>query len=76
MAAAGYQDYPLINLIRLWILLNTHMVRILKNIPAAMQQREVQTENIHTIEWLAADYNKHLLHHLHQVLDLEEVAYP
>jgi hypothetical protein len=30
----------------------------------------------HTIEWLAQDYIKHLLHHLHQVLDSEPVDYP
>ena len=76
VSAAGYNDYPFIDLIRLWILLNMHMVRILKNIPEDMLNREVQTENLHTIEWLAADYSKHLLHHLHQVLSLEDVAYP
>jgi hypothetical protein len=30
----------------------------------------------HTIEWLAADYNKHLGYHLHRILDLEPVPYP
>ena len=37
--------------------------------------RNVQTEEMHSIEWMAADYNKHLLHHLHQILHLEEIAY-
>ncbi len=76
VAAANYKDYPLIDLYRLWILINLHLVRILKNIPAGMEKREVQTEALHNIEWLAADYNKHLLHHLHQVLDLDPIAYP
>ncbi|MFT3910340.1 MAG: DinB family protein [Ferruginibacter sp.] len=76
VAAAGYNDYPFIDLIRLWILLNMHVVRVLKNIPETMLNRDVQTESLHTIEWLAADYNKHLLHHLHQVLELEAIAYP
>ena len=74
--AADYENYPLIDLYRLWILINLHMIRVLKNIPAGMEKREVQTEALHSIEWLASDYNKHLLHHLHQVLDLEERPYP
>ncbi len=76
VVAAGYRDYPLEELVDLWILMNKHMVRVLKNIPAGMENREVQSEALHSIEWLAADYNKHVLHHLHQVLELEEVAYP
>jgi hypothetical protein len=75
VAAANYSDYPLNDLIDLWVLLNKHMVIILKNLPEGAAAREVQTEELHTIEWLAEDYNKHLLHHLHQVLDLEQVPY-
>ena len=74
--AANYQNYPSKDLIDLWILLNKHMVIILKNIPGKDLDREVETQEIHSIKWLAADYNKHLLHHLHQVLHLEPVAYP
>ncbi len=82
VVAAGYQNYPTNDLIDLWKLINKHMVIILKNIPTAGpggetgSLREVQTGELHSIEWLAADYNKHLLHHLHQVLNLEPVPYP
>ena len=76
VTAANYQDYPHIDLIDLWVLINKHLVIILKNIPEADMEREVQTQEIHTIKWLAADYNRHLLHHLHQVLHLYPVAYP
>ena len=72
---ADYQNYSMIDLVHLWMLLNNHIVRILKNIPVELQKNEVDTGSIHSIEWLAADYNKHLLHHLHQALDLEPVAY-
>ena len=41
-----------------------------------MAVRESETENLHTLYWLAKDYIKHLLHHLHQVLNMEPVAYP
>jgi len=74
--AAGYQNYPLKDLIELWILINKHLVIVLKNIPESDLDREVQTQELHSIQWLAADYNKHLLHHLHQVLHLEPVPYP
>jgi hypothetical protein len=76
VAAANYQNYPFEDLIELWVLINKHLLIILKNIPAIYLNREVQTQETHTIKWLAADYNKHLLHHLHQVLQLEPVAYP
>ncbi len=76
VVAAAYQHYPLNDLIDLWALINRHLVIILKNIPEDSIEREVQTQSTHSIQWLAADYNKHLLHHLHQVLSLEPVSYP
>ena len=76
VVASAYKNYPLKDLVDLWILINKHMVIMLKNIPEAAFAREVQTGDIHSIIWLAADYNKHLLHHLHQVLNLAPVPYP
>jgi DinB family protein len=74
--AANYQDYPLKDLIDIWVLINRHLVIVLKNIPEQMSSREVLTGDLHTIEWLASDYNKHTLHHLHQVLNLDPWPYP
>ena len=76
VAAANYQNYPLVNLINLWVLINKHIVMILQHMPPGAEEREVQTGAVHTIKWLAEDYNRHLLHHLHQILKLEEIAYP
>jgi len=76
VAIVDYQHYDLSDLINLWYLLNKHISIILKNIPSEMAQRKCQTEDLHTLEWLAQDYLKHLMHHLHQVLELEPVAYP
>jgi DinB superfamily len=76
VAAANYQNYVAKDLVDLWILMNKHICMILKNIPAGMEERLSETSEPHSIKWLAIDYNKHLLHHLHQVLDLEPVAYP
>ena len=74
--ASNYQEYPAKDLIELWVLLNKHIVIVLKNMPEEMYGREVLTGDVHSIIWLAEDYNKHLLHHLHQVLHLEPVPYP
>ncbi len=76
VTAADYQHYPLNDLIAVWVLMNKHIVILLKNLPAGVAGRNVQTQELHSIEWLAADYNKHLLHHLHQILHLEEIGYP
>jgi hypothetical protein len=73
---ANYQQYKTSDLITLWQLLNKHIVIILKNVSPEMAQRTCHTQELHTIEWLAEDYVKHLKHHLHQVLELEPVAYP
>ena len=74
--ASGYQNYQSKDLIDLWALINRHICQILSSMPPDLYNRIAVTSEPHTIEWLAADYNKHLLHHLHVILDLEPVAYP
>ena len=76
VAITNYQQYNLPDLISLWYLVNKHICHLLKNISPEMATRQIQTEKLHTVQWIAQDYLKHLLHHLHQVLDLEPVAYP
>jgi DinB family protein len=75
VAISHYQDYDQDDLVNLWYLLNKHIVVLLKNLSQQALQRNCQTEALHTIDWLATDYVRHLRHHLHQVLDLEPVAY-
>jgi hypothetical protein len=76
VAISNYQNYDIADLINLWYLLNKHVAFVLKNIQPEMMQRTCQTESLHTIEWLAQDYVRHLRHHLHQVLDIDPVPYP
>lgn len=76
VAITNYQQYPLADLVELWYLINKHIVAILRNTSTETAQRKVQTEKLNTIEWLAKDYIRHLLHHLHQVLSLEPIPYP
>jgi hypothetical protein len=78
VALAGYQGYSTKDLIELWRLLNSHACVILSRMSQQASERKCDTNGPapHTIEWLATDYIKHLLHHLHQVLNLEPIAYP
>lgn len=76
VALTNYQDYDPEDLVRLWYLLNRHICHILKNFTSDMVERETENDGVHTVRWLADDYLKHLLHHLHQVLELEPIAYP
>jgi hypothetical protein len=73
---ANYQNYLTGDLVTLWVLFNKHICMVLKSIPEGMEERMCNTGESLSIKWLAADYNKHLLHHLHQVLDLGPLPYP
>ncbi len=73
---ANYQHWNTVDLIDLWYLLNKQISMILRNTSPAAAQRTCQTQALHTVEWLAADYVIHLKHHMHVVLDKEPVAYP
>lgn len=75
-AITSYQTYPLSDLVQLWALINLHICQILENTSPQNASRIIRTQELHSIEWLAADYNKHLLHHLHHLLELEPVPYP
>ena len=76
VAINNYQHEDVKDIIQLWYLLNKQIVFVLKNISVEMSQRISITDASYTIEWLAQDYIKHLKHHIHQVLNLEPVAYP
>ena len=76
VAITNYQRYKMPDLISLWYLANKHICQVLRNITPEMAGRKVQTEEVHTVQWLAQDYIRHLLHHLYQVLDLEPITYP
>lgn len=71
-----YQQYQPEELIQLWKLLNRQICYIIRNANTEALQRMAVTSEPHSIQWLAEDYIKHLLHHLHQVTGKEPVAYP
>jgi hypothetical protein len=78
VVCSNYQAYPIEDLVALWTLLNRHVVIILRQMSPAAAQRmcSMGSGQPQSLEWVAADYCNHLLHHLHQILDLEPIAYP
>ena len=76
VSISDYQQWDTPDIINLWYLLNKQVCHILNNTPENMYNRTSQTDALHSIEWLAADYVKHLRHNLHVILNLELVAYP
>ena len=75
VAASAYQQYDKEDLVELWALLNKHICHILRNTPEHLWSRTCMTQELHTIEWLAEDYVKHLKHHMHVVFDREPYTY-
>jgi hypothetical protein len=75
-----YQQMNSQDLISLWHLLNKQIFEVLRTMPETSYGKVCDTgkakEELRTMEWLAKDYLKHLLHHMHHILELEPVAYP
>jgi hypothetical protein len=76
VSSINYQQWALADLIQLWFLCNKQIVQVLHTISDEAAERLCETQATHSLRWLADDYIKHLQHHLHQVLDREEIPYP
>lgn len=67
-----YQHIKDSEVIELWRLMNERIVVTLKNMPSENYNRTCNTgkssPSIHTLQWLASDYVKHLKHHLNQII--------
>ena len=73
-----YQDWPSGEIQDLWLLLNKQILYILEGMSEAMASRTCDCNSpvAQSLAWLAADYIRHLRHHLHQLLDLQPANYP
>lgn len=81
VASNRYQEADPESIISLWRLLNQRICAVLTHMPEANYQRQCDTGrgevSLRTLEWLAADYVKHLKHHLNQVIPgTFNVTYP
>jgi hypothetical protein len=70
--ANGYQQMSSADVIALWKLMNERIVAVLTNMPEKNFNRNADTgkqeAQLHTLEFLAEDYVKHLKHHINQVI--------
>ena len=77
--AFGYHEQTVQRLVSTWVLINEQILEVLRRLSPEATQRTCNTgkgrPSLHTIEWLAEDYVKHVLHHLHHILELEPIAY-
>jgi hypothetical protein len=70
--ANGYQRMKKKDVIVLWTLINKQICAILQNMTTANYSKVCDTGKnvvqLHSIEWLADDYVKHMKHHLNQII--------
>ncbi len=70
--ANDYQHMSDADIIALWQLLNKRIIAVLNKMPVENYDRMCNTgktsPTMHTVQWLAADYVKHLKHHLNQII--------
>ena len=79
VAANQYGNASKEDMIQLWILLNERIACVLQNMPADFYEKycPIVTGGQQTLQWFAADYVKHLKHHLNQILPGSfDIAYP
>ena len=70
VATQSYATEPWPDLVNLWLLLNRHLLHVLKAMPAAVLSHEcvIGGRPEVTLEALIADYLRHLDNHLEQLL--------
>jgi hypothetical protein len=73
VSANNYQNAKKESIIQLWTLLNERICEILEAMPSSNYNKECNTgrgdiEQLHTLQWLAEDYVKHMKHHLNQII--------
>jgi uncharacterized damage-inducible protein DinB len=77
----NYQQSESKEVIALWALANKRIIAILEKMPASSYSKQADTgknsESLHTLEFLADDYVKHLKHHLNQIIPHSfDIVYP
>jgi hypothetical protein len=81
VTANDYQQASPTSIIDLWTLMNKQIAAVLSKMPESAYGNSVNTGrgevSLHTLQWLAADYLKHLKHHLNQIIpNSYPVTYP
>ena len=81
VAANDYNKMERGDIIALWKLINERICAVLQNMPVENYNRNCNTGKdtveLHSLQWLAQDYNKHMKHHINQVIpDSFDIVYP
>lgn len=76
-----YQDMDKNDVITLWKLMNERIAAVLMSMDTRSYSRAADTgrnsPELHTLQWLAADYLKHMKHHLNQIIPKAfDIMYP
>ena len=78
--ANGYQRMKKEEVITLWKLMNERICDVLNSMPESNYSKQANTGKtevqLHSLQWLAEDYVKHMKHHLNQVIpDSFDIVY-
>ena len=68
VAANNYQQMDKNDVIAMWRLMNKRISAVLSNMPEQNYSRNCDTGSLHSIQWLAEDYVRHMKHHLNQII--------
>lgn len=79
--ANDYRNAPSYEVIENWKLINHKICRVLSSMPRGNFSKTCDTgkdtPNLHSLDWLAIDYVKHLKHHLNQIIPKSfDIIYP
>ena len=79
--ANAYHQAPVDTVVTLWILMNHRIATVLSYMDEKNYSKQCDTgkgeKSLKTIIWLAADYVKHMRHHLNQVIPGSyDIVYP
>ena len=70
--ANNYQQMRKEEVITLWKLINDRICAVLKSMPESNYIKQSNTGNtevqLHSLQWLAEDYIRHMKHHLNQII--------
>lgn len=81
VSANNYKDAETEDVISLWVLINQRICDVLRTMPEVNYDLPCdtgkETEQLHSLHWLAEDYVKHMKHHLNQIVPASfDVVYP
>jgi hypothetical protein len=63
-----YQQMNKEDVIQLWRLINLRICAVLENMPVENYTKQCNSGTLHTLQWLAEDYEKHMKHHINQII--------